>query len=389
MRVLCLLCFVAVAGCDNDGPLPEIPDLTLAGGAQRDLASGAGGDSGSGGSSDLSTTPGADLASVMPTPDLAGVPPGADLSVAPADLAGAPGDLALPPPGADPNAAGPLQTASFSLSAPVAQGIALSILVFGPSDDGKTLSMKGAPYPTVILSPGFQINASNYAPYGQRLASHGFLVVAQSYRSASNHPQNRDDTLKLIDWLLAPGGPDAGKLIGRTDGKRIGATGHSLGGKVTLLAAQADPRIVAAFGIDPVNSNPPFGGVAADAVKGLGGYAGRTGFVGETTNSMGLGACAPAADNFQQFYKTAAAPSLAITFNGANHNDFLDQANCLVCGVCFGGNANKAQTLALSVKYATAFFRQHLLGDAGMADYLTGMRFAADAKGGAVSEVTK
>lgn len=365
---LSLTLSLSVSACDNGGALP---DIDLARDADGGLVAG-------------------DLAGLPPGADLSGLPPGADLALPPnADLAPAPDLAPPPPPPADPGAAGPVKTASFSLNAPIAQGINLSILLTGPSDDGKTLSMNGAPFPTVIFSPGFQISVNNYASYANRLASHGFLVVSQTYRSAGNHPQNRDDSIRLVDWLLKPTGNDAARVAGRADPKRIGATGHSLGGKTTFLLAESDKRVLAAIGIDPVNSNPPFGGQGADAITTLGNFGGATGFLGETSNSMGFGACAPAADNYQQFYAKAASPTFAITFVGANHNDFVDQQGCLVCGVCFGGNANKAQTLSLAVKYVTAFFRRHLLGDADMESYLTGAKFGADAAGGAVTEVTK
>lgn len=355
---------LSLCACDNGGALPGLDDL-----AGADASSDGGG---------VLPNPEMDLAGLILPPDLSPPPP--DLSKPPPDLT---------PPPVDPGMPGAFKIASFSLTAPVAQGVSLSLLVTGPSDDGKALSMKDAPYPTVILSPGFSIPAANYNSYAQRLASHGFVVVAQTYRSAGNHPQNRDDTVKLVSWLLAPSGPDAARLAGRVDPMRIGATGHSLGGKVTFLAAAADPRIVAALGIDPVNSNPPIGGVGADAITPLGAYRGATGFLGETTNSMGIAACAPAADNYQKFYAKAPSPSFATTFVAANHNDFVDQQGCAVCGICFGGNASKPRTLSLAVKYVTAFFRRHLLGDQAMDSWLTGPQLQADVMAGAVTQVTK
>ncbi len=318
-------------------------------------------------------------------PDLGGASGSTDLATL------GPADMAQPPPPADPGQPGPFKTCRFDITVPVAQGFGgnVTTTVLGPSDDGTTLSNKNTPFPTVVFSPGFSVDRNAYSTYTTRLASHGFLVITQTYRNAGDHTQNRDDTIKVIDWYLNPTGQDAARVAGRVDASRLGTAGHSLGGKVSFLVAEGDPRVKAAFGVDPVNSPPPFG-QAPSAITGLGAYKGATGFLGETLSQGGFMPCAPASDNFQKFLAAAAAPSFAITFANAAHNDFVDMGACPVCSfACPGSKGMQAQTLALASKYAVAFFRRHLLGDAAQQDYLTGAAFQKDAATGAVSVQTK
>ena len=268
-------------------------------------------------------------------------------------------------------------------------GGTIGVKHFDVSDDGSTLSMKNAPFPTILFSPGFSVDRNAYSSYTTRLATHGFLVITQAYRNAGDHTQDRDDAIKVINWYLNPTGQDAARVAGRVDANRIGAAGHSLGGKISFLVAEADARIKAAFGIDPVNSPPPLG-QAPSAITGLPNYKGGTGFLGETLSQGGFMPCAPASDNYQKFYAAANAPSFAITFANAAHNDFVDPGACLLCGLaCPGSKGMQAQTVALANKYTVAYFRYQLLGDLGQMSHLTGAEFQKDAMTGAVSVVAK
>ena len=356
------LCSLLALGCGSSGQVPDGFDEADGGAVDGD---GEVVDLRGGGAVDLPGG-GAD----GPTVDLA------------ADLA--------PPKSSDPDHAGSRQVARFDLQVPLGGGLfsSLATTVYGPSDDGKSLAAQGAPFPTVIFSPGFMVDRNGYAYYAQRLASHGFVVVTQSYRNAGDHNGDVADTIALLTWLIKPTGPEAGKIAGKIDGFRVGLTGHSLGGKVSTLTASRDARVRAVFGIDPVDgAKPPFGQPQPSAITALAGYKGATGWLGETISAMGMlgQSCAPAGENYQKFYQASPAPSFAITFPGADHMDFLDDANCLLCGLCGQGKANPPDTHRLAMKYTTAFFRRHLLGDLAADDVLSGARFAADAATGAVT----
>lgn len=319
--------------------------------------------------------------------DLAGIPPGADLAMSTPDLA----EVAV-----DPGRPGTRGTVGFDVQVPLTGG-ALSTTVVGPSDDARTLSMVGAPYPLVIIAPGFTIPRSQYRGYADRLASHGFLAVLVDPRKCGilvgcDHEAIRTDNIKLIDWLLTPTGTDASKVAGRADLNRIGLTGHSLGGKVSLLIAEKDTRIKAVLGIDPVDSGV---GMQPSALTNIGalrlGPGVPLGLLGETISQSGAQPCAPKGQNYQAYYDAYTGAAFAITFTGAAHNDFVDNFSaCAQCGfACPGSTAKKEDTRDLGHKYVAAYFLWALAGKASARDYLLGAAFDADAATGAVSRKNK
>jgi hypothetical protein len=286
---------------------------------------------------------------------------------------------------------GPRSTVSIDLTVPLMTTPAgsLATTVVGPSDDGKTLSTTGAPFPLVIISPGFTIARTEYQDYADRLASYGFVAVLQSPRSELNHAQYRDDTIALITWLLAPTGANAGTVMGRIDANRVGLTGHSLGGLVSILVTAQDSRVKALFGIDPVDGGTPSGLPLIGGIHLAGGLP--FGTVGETTSEMGKTPCAPMGSNFQAFYNNASSPAFAITIVGAAHSDFVDDyATCAFCIACMpNGTAPRMQTHDLTVKYMTAYFLWGLEGNTGAKGYVLGAQLQQDVMAGLVTEQVK
>jgi hypothetical protein len=107
------------------------------------------------------------------------------------------------------------------------------------------------------------------------------------------------------------------------------------------------------------------------------------GLLGETTNATCSGfmcqACAPAEDNFQQYYQYAVSPAQQIEILGANHMSFLDDPNCgLTCSVCDPGTDDPSVTRRLTRRYMTAFFNVVLKQQDGYRYYLTGAGMDAD-----------
>lgn len=277
---------------------------------------------------------------------------------------------------------GPRKIARFDLTAPLAGGGSLAITVSGPSDDGRELSRVGAPFPLVVFSPGFVLGRGQYNAYIERLASHGFVAISQSARSESKHAQYRDDTSKLIDWLLAPTGSSAARIAGRVDSSRIGLAGHSLGGKISLLTAAQDSRVQAIVTIDPVDGQDA--PLAKDVTAAISLPPGvPIGFLGETISKSGGVPCTPAAFNYEVLYASTTAPRFAIRFLAAAHADFVDNpSSCFPCLFCPGGTAPKQQTHALAMKYVTAYFLFTLAGDAAAESYLTGAEAQKDVAAG-------
>ncbi len=300
------------------------------------------------------------------TPD-AGADASAPSDAAPSDDASTTFDAATGTP--DPSAPGPQPIAENDATASIAAtGDSIAIHVAYPTAAG--------PFPIVVFAHGFQLPMSQYYAYVTRLASFGYVALTADFPTSfagNDNPREAKDLVGAIDWAKSDAtvGP-------KSDDSRVGMSGHSLGGKLALLAATYDPRVKAAFVLDPVDSGGPSGCtqpqcvVVKDLMPGL---AIPTGFVGETTDSTGsFQACAPAADNFTTFYAKTNSPSLEVTALGANHMSFLDdEASCgVTCSFCNPATAPNAQVHDMARALMVAFYERHLRGNAAYDAFLTG-----------------
>ncbi len=291
----------------------------------------------------------------------------------PSDAAGAAGAApdaapdALPdsPPDAgevlDPAKAGPFPVGQTEATVPApAVGSEVATTCFVPEASGGSV-------PLVTLAPGFQLPPEQYYVSASHLASFGFVVCVAAYNASlfeKNHVDNAREVLAVIDWALDPAGP----LAGRADAGRVGAAGHSLGGRLSVLAASFDDRIRAVFGMDPKDSDDPD---ASDLLP----LDIPTGFLGELVDAQGgFQPCAPAEHNFQTFYARAASPSFAVELLGANHMSFLDAPDScgLVCSLCNDASLDHDTAISLTRSYLAAFFMRHLRDEPAYDSYLTG-----------------
>ncbi len=205
---------------------------------------------------------------------------------------------------------------------------------------------------------------AQYASYAHHLATWGFTVVLTDYADSgffADHQKLADDVSAVIDWALA-------EPTLAVDPQRIAAMGHSLGGKISVLAATQDPRIQAIVAWDPVDSQSP--SVAPEQMTNL---AAALAVVGETTNGTGGNggmACAPAADNYTTFYAAAQSPALAVTVIGADHMDWVDDPACGFCGFCSPGSAEPALARTITRRVDVAWLRRHLFADTAMDGWL-------------------
>lgn len=212
--------------------------------------------------------------------------------------------------------------------------------------------------PLVLFGHGFLIPPTQYDSYAQHLATHGFLACTVDFVTGltPNHSLWATDYRAAIDALILADADPASPLFGKLDPEHIGLAGHSLGGKLAVLAAKEDPRVKAVFGVDPVDGQEPD---ATDLLP----LSIPLGVIGETIDATATGmACAPAEANYTTFFDAAAAPALEITALGANHLSFLDeQSSCeLVCEFCNPATVPDAEVNALTRAYLVAFFGRYL-----------------------------
>ena len=299
------------------------------------------------------------------------------------DTAADTGTVTIPNP---PTAPGPYTSDQTDTSYTVTYAAGertMDVRIYLPSD------LAAGPFPLVVLSHGFQLNGEGYNVLGDRLASHGFVVVSPSYGdslfNALSHTALAQIVVATIDWAAAENARSGSALFGHLDLDNIGVTGHSRGGKQSIYAAILDPRIKAVFGIDPVDSGPPVGGNDPVAYPSLTPErmgeltvpfaaigAGRG---GETT-FFGLGpACAPAADNYQAYFDAAGAPAFEYLVGDAGHLDFVDDCGflCTTCGQ--GSDASVGRNFAAQT--AVAFFKVFLAADESYRPWVDGAPITA------------
>lgn len=274
-------------------------------------------------------------------------------------------------PVGDPADPGPHAVTTTDVSIPTGGGV-VSATVYRPATAGR--------HPLVIVSPGFQMPRAQYASYGAHLAGWGFVVIAQDFPSGFSTPHTAlaAQTRNVIDWALS----DASGLGGVIDAGRIGACGHSLGGKISLLAAADDARIGAVVGWDPVDAGNP--SVTPERMDDI---AAAVAVLGETLNgSGGFMPCAPADQNFQKYFTAASPPALEVTVNGADHMDWVDDTSCAFCGLCTPeGTIDEDAVRTVTRRVTVAWLRRRLLGELAMDAYLGGDGLAAGLPAGAVS----
>lgn len=276
---------------------------------------------------------------------------------------GGPGD-----PVYDPNEDGPWQYDELSAEIMVGQAN-VPVTAYYP-----TSGPEEGPYPVVTIAHGFNLPPTQYTKYATRLASHGYVALNVDHRGYIGEPVNHFDNAKQVlaalDW--AAGHPT---LMSIADVNNVGTTGHSLGGKISVLGAMIDARVKASITLDPVDGATMCPNMmACPDVSAMLPIAIPLGFLGETLDTAGFMACAPAADNFTTFYAAADSPALQVTVNGANHMSFIDDvASCgFTCNFCQMPMLDNATVNDLSRAYVVAYYGRYLRDNPGYDTYLTG-----------------
>jgi predicted dienelactone hydrolase len=268
----------------------------------------------------------------------------------------------------DPNEDGPWQFDELAGELDV-DGAAIGVTAYYPTGGPEV-----GPYPVVTLAHGFNLPPTQYTSYATRLASHGYVVLNVDHAGyifgTVDHVANAKQVLAALDWAAEH--PVLGDI---SDVNNVGATGHSLGGKISVLAAMYDARVKASLTLDPVDgANMCPNMQACPDASAMLPIAIPLGFLGETLDTAGFMACAPAAENFTTFYTEANAPALQVTINGANHMSFLDDvASCgITCSFCQQPTLDNAVVNELARAYVVAYYGRWLRDEPGYDTYLTG-----------------
>lgn len=250
-----------------------------------------------------------------------------------------------------------------------------------------------ARFPLILFNHGFMLWGDLYRSYGERLASHGFVVALPSYPmslASANHTALAGDARFVIDHCLALDAQPGGALFGLINEAQIGAGGHSFGGKLSLLVASMDVRIKAVGALDPVDGGGPalddpvlFPSVTPERMPDI--HAPLL-LIGAELGGVSwfLIPCAPVAENYQRFYEAANPPAIEITQLGASHGQYTDPGAEAMMAACAPGTADTAWVRESAATYLTAFFLWHLNDDTRFLVWLD-VQLARDVIGGRIA----
>ncbi len=240
-------------------------------------------------------------------------------------------------------------------------------------------------FPLIAMSHCHECTRFSTATVAERLASHGFVVIAVDHvgNTLWDQPSGLPiDTTTLtlrvgdvrfaIDAALS-GGDVPAELQAIVDSTRVGVVGHSFGAVTAGKVAQDDPRVGAALALAAPMQNPLLPGVSlAELTEPLGFLvAVEDNSITEIGNNF-------MRDNFAM----APGPAWKAEVADAGHWSVSDLAG-LTPGFAAGCGAGTRQTdnsaftylptttgRGLTAAYTTAFFQAYLSDDAGARGYL-------------------
>ena len=220
-------------------------------------------------------------------------------------------------------------------------------------------------YPVLVFHHGFVLANSYYTTLLERVASHGFVVIAPQLYEASftglpNTEEEANRALAVYEWLATEG---ENRLERDLDLSLLGLVGHSRGTKMMYRAvAKEDPGVLGLFGLDPVDgTGGPLGG--DPSVMGELSFSGPRFFLGAGLGPVPRNAfspsCAPEADGYAAFFADAGTPTTLVVATQFGHMDMLNDstAGCgIICTSCSDG-PSRAPMRNYTAAAIVAFFQ--------------------------------
>ena len=145
---------------------------------------------------------------------------------------------------------GPFEVAAQDVPRPAGWGFG-DATVYSPARPNP-----GEECPTIVITPGFTGTKQHFAHYGQRLASHGYVVMVINTVTLSDNPASRGKQAGAAMNFLKEYEPTSGII----DPSRSVLIGHSMGGGGSLDAAKAG-EYSAVVALNPWEQNRDMSGV--------------------------------------------------------------------------------------------------------------------------------
>lgn len=117
-------------------------------------------------------------------------------------------------------------------------------------------------YPVVVWANGTGCATDTYDKLLNKIAEGGYIVVADSSVMTADGTAQIDS----IDYIIGKNSDSNSAFCGKVDGSKIGATGHSQGGRSSVNAAQKDSRIKCIVSIAGASSKEEASGLKAPAL---------------------------------------------------------------------------------------------------------------------------
>ncbi len=244
----------------------------------------------------------------------------------------------------------------------------------------------------LVFAHGFQLGVDDYDALLGYVASWGYVVFSVDYPQpfiGMDHRTARDAIVKVgraISDGLVTGVPKIAK-------SRLAVGGHSLGGKLAVMAALVEPAFRAVVAFDPVDGAPgtPLGGEGKPTLPilangSLGALEQPALFFGAERSHCARGilffggqACAPSNRDASTFFtaSTASAARYELTLADFGHTDFLDDpVGGLTRDVCFHSKSPRGSRIAALHAATVAFLARHLHGETSAQSWLNGAEHA-------------
>jgi len=263
--------------------------------------------------------------------------------------------------------------------------------VYFPSTDSRKADSDASSYPVIMFAPGFNCPPVLYHTYGEQLASWGYIVHFAHYIGLNNAVTTQDIS-EHLDWVLEQNFNPYSPLVGAVDGTRVGVTGHSMGGKYTVMACIEDDRFSAGVALDPVDA-------AASLDSGSDYFPSITPermsevdepmlFIGTEYASF----LTPVEEDFHQFFLYAESPAQELRVLNSDHVSFIDDIGSILdfMHIAFGNHPDVDDVTAknVAIRYMVSWFNVHLKGQTEFQTYLTGPMAQQDIDEGRVEIAT-
>jgi dienelactone hydrolase len=220
-------------------------------------------------------------------------------------------------------------------------------------DSGGAFPVSAVPAPIVAFGHGWQMGIDRYYSYGAHLASWGYVVVLPTISNPLINPEHDKRARLMIDAAMFVSALDtvtADHLFGRLDRWNWGFAGHSMGGAISLLAADTfgmPDTLRAVVALASPQTTPETHSAHLAVPKML--------LTGSIDN------IAPWSGVRSAFWADAPAPGAFAVIRGANHGYYMDFSYFWENG----GTATitRATQQMICRRHMTAYFERHVHGD--------------------------